>query len=147
MPVGHRGRMSSHPAWVKIIILELIEERLKEAAEDYGLPREVVEVYDPFTTDNDFYLWLDVSWEEYLQVYSRYYNPELKSNAVSRVAERYKTKHSKEFIKARDYIHDDANEKKIFNASTSSSTIIYSIEDMKSILDTGTPLSREEKSV
>ena len=140
MPVGHSGSMSSHPAWVKIILLELIRERLLDAAADLGIPASKIEVYDPFTTEMDFYLWLNVSWEDYLRIYSRYYSDDLKAREMDqkdRVVQMYANNSYLET--ALDVLKGLDKTQQIFNASTSRSTIFYTIDQMKRILKTGSP--------
>ena len=163
MPVGHGGGMSSHPAWVKIIILELIEERIKDAAVAAGIPACKANVYDPFNTEYDFFLWIDVDWEKYLDIYSWYYSDFLeakigdlaKENGLSearqeelynrqknRVKERYEVvDHPLEqyYKKATRILENLDEQQKVFNASRSESTINYSIQQMKNILVYGSP--------
>jgi hypothetical protein len=147
MPVGHGGQMSKHPAWVKIIILEMLEERLKDAAAAAGIdnPDDVVWVYDPFTTEMDFYIWLKVSWEKYLEIYSLYYKPDLKARleemglrqSMERVSDKYAD--HPYYGKAMDVLKELDSSQQIFNASRSRTTIFYDIEQMKNILLHGNP--------
>lgn len=147
MPVGHGGGMSSHPAWVKIAILELLEERLKVAAVEAGYSEDVIHVFDPFTTDMDFYIRLDVDWDGYLKIYSKYYDRDLKTDAIKNIVEKYHENDLPESIRRKSVaalekasiLIEKYDEDKIFNASTSKSEIFYTIDEMKYILEYGTP--------
>lgn len=169
MPVGHGGDMSKHPAWEKIALLELLEQRLKWAAIKAGLNPDKVHVYDPFTTDMDFYIFFEeASWEDYLQIYRWYYDESLpayereeaeyvevveegipvtartriprvlKDINISKLPSSVYETYEKALTKAIDTIktYDD---KEIFNASTSKTMILYTVEEMKNILQYGTP--------
>ena len=146
MPVGHGGGMSSHPAWVKIAILELLEERLKVAAVEAGYSEDVIHVFDPFTTDMDFYIMMDVDWEGYLKIYSKYYNRDLRTDPIKSIVEKYpedlpesiRIKSVNALQKATKLL-EEYDENGIFNASTSKSVIFYTINDMKYILEYGKP--------
>ena len=147
MPVGHGGGMSSHPAWVKIAILELLEERLKVAAVEAGYSEDVIHVFDPFTTDMDFYIMMDVDWEGYLKIYSKYYNRDLRTDPIKSIVEKYPNKSKEEILAIKSVaalekasiLIEKYDEDKIFNASTSKSEIFYTIDEMKYILEYGTP--------
>jgi hypothetical protein len=155
MPVGHGGCMSKHTAWEKVVILELLERRIKWAARKADVNPINVRVYDPFTTEMDFFIFFDdVSWEKYLEIYHWYYREdlpafdenykELTSNARAVIKEILMTenvdyeKYREAFDKAMDAIKlYDAEE--IFNASTSKTMILYSVRQMKNILTLGHP--------
>jgi len=146
MPVGHGGGMSRHPAWVKIAILELLEERLKIAAVEAGYPEDVIQVFDPFTTDMDFYIRLDVDWEGYLKIYSKYYDRDLKYDAIKNIVAKYEKDLPKPIrrksiaaLEKASKLIEKYDEAGIFNASTSKSVIFYTINEMKNILEYGTP--------
>jgi len=162
MPVGHGGDMSKHTAWEKVVLLELLEQRLKWAAQEAGADPNKVHVYDPFTTDMDFYIFFEeASWDKYLEIYRYYYDEELPAYNESYTAkipgvtarthiesvlkaknielpEKVKEKYDLAFSKALTAIraYDD---KEIFNASTSKTMILYTVEEMKNILQFGHP--------
>ena len=166
MPVGHGGGMSRHPAWEKIAILELLEERLKIAAFAAGFSDTDVHVYDPFSTDMDFFIWFKKDWKDYLKLYSKYYDRRLLDDRKRLIERGYPidsnqiesqldpvgnivlAKYDKEspdyetrktiLIKATNKI-EEYDERRIFNASTSKSAIYYSICEMKNILEHGEP--------
>jgi hypothetical protein len=145
MPVGHHGSMSKHPAWVKIAILEYLEARLKDAADhpDVDIGAENVHVYDPFTTDMDFYIFVDASWSKYLKLYAKYYDQEfsgprqkeLEPDLPTKYGEKYSTRINKAIY---DIGPDDTN-REIFNASKSKTEIFYTIQQMKNILELEEP--------
>jgi len=152
MPVCHRGCMSKHPAWVKIAILEFLEARLQDAAEDLGIGANKVQVYDPFTTENDFYIIVDASWYDYLKIYAWYYD---EGNKGSRqinlekvdpgpdILTRYGAKYTTRIRKAIYDYGPDAPENELFNASTSKTEIFYTIGQMKRILQNQIPIPEE----
>jgi hypothetical protein len=155
MPVGHGGCMSKHTAWEKVVILELLERRIKWAARKAGVHPKNVRVYDPFTTEMDFFIFFDdVSWEKYLEIYHWYYREdlpafdkefnELSINARDAIKSTLMdenvdyAKYREAFDKAMEAIKlYDAEE--IFNASTSKTMILYSVTQMKNILTLGHP--------
>jgi hypothetical protein len=92
-----------------------------------------VKVYDPFTTEMDFYLFLDVNWDRYLLIYSKYYDLDFKG--FRQVL--WEIKYSDD-----DYILDlvlGENRDQVFNATRSKSVIFYTIQQMKNILTLGHP--------
>ena len=143
MPVNHRGHMSKHPAWVKIAILEFLEARLKDAAVDLNIGEENVHVYDPFTTEMDFHIFVNASWSDYLRLYSWYYNLENKGERQkaleSDLLTKYGVKYSTSISRAIYDVGPDDPDREIFNASTSETMILYNILQMKSILQFGHP--------
>ena len=151
MPVNHRGRMSLHPAWVKIAILEYLEERLKEAAERVEIGEENVHVYDPFTTEWDFYIIVDASWSDYLKLYAEYYDTSWEVTSAKDFTDAFAAKYgpyvgTKIRTKISAAIHElgpEDPEREIFNASTSKTEIFYTIQQMKDILRKRTPIILE----
>ena len=149
MPVGHRGCMSKHPAWVKIATLEYLEERLKEAAERVDIGEENVSVYDPFTTEWDFCIFVDASWSDYLKLYAEYYDTSWEVTSAKAFTDafvaRYTlgTKISAKIGSAIHAIGPEDTEREIFNASTSKTEIYYTIQQMKDILEKKTPVIPE----
>jgi hypothetical protein len=165
MSVGHGGGMSSHPTWVKLIILEMIEERIKDAAVLAGIPAKKARVYDPFNTDYDFYIWVEADWDVYREIYHWYYSDELpdaleymkdnedepnSSEAKTRieykkensVAKRYGTEenpYKKYYDEAVGVLSKMDKHLQVFNASKSDSTIFYDIKQMKRMLELGDP--------
>ena len=158
MPVGHGGDMSKHTAWEKVVLLELLEQRLKWAATEAGADHTQVHVYDPFTTDMDFYIFFegDISWDKYLEIYRYYYDEDLPAynksytakipgvtarthiESVLKDEEIQPAKYIEAFPKALAAIRD-YDEKEIFNASTSKTMILYTVAEMKNILNCGKP--------
>ena len=143
MPVNHRGHMSKHPAWVKIAILEFLEARLKDAAEELDIGAEKVHVYDPFTTEMDFHIFVNASWSDYLRLYSWYYDLENKGERQktleSDLLTKYGAKYSTSISRAIYDVGPDDLDREIFNASTSETMILYTIQQMKNILQFGHP--------
>ncbi len=118
MPVGHGGNMSKHPPKVKLAILEFIEARLKDIVPEFDLDQDVVDVYDPITTEWDFYVFLDVSWDLYEKIYGEYFNTDRDPGDLEReVRKRYP-----DIIKAFP--------KEIFNATDSKTEIFKTIDEM-----------------
>ena len=164
MPVGHGGCMSKHTTWEKVIILELLERRLKWAVKKADVPPEYVHVFDPFTTDMDFFIYFEkVSWDQYLMIYRWYYDEDLpaydesytelpsttttarveiervlKAENIERLSEAVYKKYVEAFPKALTAIKE-YDEKEIFNASTSNTMILYTVQEMKNILECGKP--------
>lgn len=146
MPVGHGGCMSKHPAWVKIAILEFLEARLKDAADALDIGADKVHVWDPFTTEMDFYIFVDATWSDYLRIYALYYDESFKGPLQDKLEPDLPTKYAggKYADKIREAIYDMTREedadRRIFNASTSKSEIFYTIEQMRNILEHRPPL-------
>jgi len=152
----HRGHMSKHPAIVKIAILEFLEARLKDIiapgkdSESIARADRIVKVYDPFTTENDFYLFLDLNWEQYKQLYGEYYDTERpkgwRQQAVEEYYEDYEYDEDSE-INAKwvslvmEALHGTQPSEGVFNASRSSSEILYTVAEMRQILK----IPREEE--
>jgi len=134
--------MSKHPAWVKVIVLDFIRERLYRAADVLGIDREKIRVYDPFTTEMDFYLWMDISWEKYRHLYSKYYSTDLDNGDIEEVVlgrwknlwNPYGETQAAIWTKALEVIADSATQESVFNASTSKTTIHYGVGDMVNLL-------------
>ena len=152
MPVGHHGGMSPHPAWVKIAILEFLEARLKDAADhpDVGIGHENVQIMDPFTTEYDFYLFVNASWPKYLKLYAKYYDENwaggTRQGALPDLGKKYSLKYPSHLRlkieeKIGKAIYDIVTEEdqEIFNASTSKTEIYYTIEQMIDILELEEP--------
>ncbi|MFH2112767.1 MAG: hypothetical protein ABIJ47_16080 [Candidatus Bathyarchaeota archaeon] len=138
MSVGHGGEFSKHPANVKIAILRFIEARLKDAA-DYleipGITADNITIYDPFTTDMDFFIFFkDVGWENYLKIYSKYYDETFEGRERQAEVE----SDYKDMPKIISMLHGD-RPNGVFNASRSKSVIYYTPEQMENILDHGDP--------
>jgi hypothetical protein len=108
-----------------------------------------VKVYDPFSTEMDFYILFNVDWPKYLELYSKYYSeddPKIKpaSLHLSEVLDNYPSPHPIYALKpliekavrttASIQVYDE-----VFNASRSKSVIFYTIQQMKNILDYGHP--------
>ncbi len=145
--------MSKHPAWVKIAILEFLEARLKDAADhpDVGIGHENVHIWDPFTTEYDFYLFVNASWPKYLKLYAKYYDENwsggTRQGALPNLATKYSTKYPSRLQpkieeKIGKAIYDIVKEEdqEIFNASTSKTEIYYTIQQMIDILELDEPV-------
>ena len=151
MPAIHRGCMSKHPAWVKMAILEYLEERLKEAAERVDIGEENVKVYDPFTTEWDFCIFIDASWSDYLKLYAEYYDTSWEVTSAKAFTDAFAVRYApyvgtKIKAKISSAIHEigpEDTEREIFNASTSKTEIYYTIQQMKDILEKRTPVIPE----
>jgi len=123
-----------------------------------------VKVYDPFSTDMDFYIFFNVDWPKYLDLYHKYYKedtpniqtPERHLNAVfakydpeSDIGKLWKEKkdtdhpifRNKPLIEKAIKTKPDNGEyiDEVFNASRSKSVIFYTIQQMKNILELGHP--------
>lgn len=145
MPVGHGGCMSKHPAWVKIAILEFLEARLKDAADIVDIGADNIQVWDPFTTEMDFYFSVNASWSKYLDLYGVYYNKSFTGHRQKEIEKdlptRYGLEYAREIQKAIYNITNEEDSHNVFNASTSKTEIFYTIEEMKEILQRGRRLS------
>ena len=147
--------MSKHSAWVKIAILEFLEARLKDAAdhEDVEIGHENVHIMDPFTTEYDFYLFVNASWSKYLKLYAKYYDenwPGGTRQGELDLAKKYKLKYPErlrlkieETIEKAIYDVVKEENQEIFNASTSKTEIYYTIQQMIDILELEEPVIPE----
>ena len=118
--------------WLKDNYLEFPTETekkdvFKASADSIDDVNMKVKVYDPFTTDDDFYLILDVSWPQYLLIYGLYYDTNFKGPRQV-----YWEDQTPENIRNEVYGEDG-----VFNASTSKTEIFYTIQEMKDILEHG----------
>jgi hypothetical protein len=157
MSVGHGGDMSKHPAWVKVAILDFLQQRFSNQKVSMG---KTISVFDPFNTDMDFFIYFnETTWEEYVGIYHNYYStansPETKELAehIAIKYDDYATKHGYPpgdiyiMIKKAlsEYSKPETNNEPIneyfgtFNASKSKTFILYSVQNMINILQEGHP--------
>jgi len=130
---------------------EYVAERFHDyvlSLERYGLPQNVlnglneldedikgkivadliVKVYDPFTTEMDFNILLDMSWTKYEEIYGKYYNEEKHGPLEQQINEMYEGQ-----TKILALIHN-GEPNGVFNASSSESIIFHTITEMREIL-------------
>lgn len=89
----------------------------------------VVKVYDPFTTDMDFNLLLDVSWTKYEEIYGKYYDESVHGDFEAAVDARYA-----DYPGILALIHNGEYPNGVFNASSSDSIIFHTITEMREIV-------------
>ena len=160
--------------WIKRLEIDGIQEKtiydLRALAEENPndmrriMAERIIKVYDPITTENDFYIFFNVNWDNYLYLYHKYYHtsktkeindiiesvseemlndPQLKTYILNAFID-IESEQEREIAAKTRIINSIKNissaETDItFNASKSKSVIFYTVEQMKNILLTGYP--------
>lgn len=119
----------------------LTDEQMKDLV-DLTIADYYVKVYDPFSTEMDFYIFFNVDWPKYLDLYHKYYEiDDVKSKlqldaALDKLPSKIKNRYEDLITRA---IVQTSGVDEVFNASRSKSVIFYTIEQMKNILECGIP--------
>jgi hypothetical protein len=128
--------------------VELSETEIKSIV-DKKVADYYVKVYDPFSTDMDFYIFFNVDWPKYLDLYHKYYkedtpNIQVPEEHLNAVFAKYDPGHrihgyTNLIRKAIRTTGSETVIDEVFNASRSRSVIFYTIQQMKNILELGHP--------
>ncbi len=158
MSVGHGGNESKHSGLEKLFILEWLQARLDDVADDYnrtslgkdslGNPETPVsiEVFDPYNTDMDFFVLVKANrptfnetYKVYEGIYAEYHKRKLQATllAQGKTVKEHEKKHKTDW-KAKKNMSDqdyDTMKKKCFeyddfHASISKTMMFYSIDQM-----------------